>query len=288
MKVTAKQITDLLSAAGVQDVEIVEDEATSEFNLDAALTAIDTAREGIIRPKIEGTLRETIEKEISGLNGGKLETWLNKHTGISRAAMKDKPDEDKIKLAINHLNAQLDGDKQGIQAKIDEILEKHNQDVEALKSEYETKLKGANDKYNDRAIEDFIEAELKDFPFKSDVDKKLAIRDLKTDLKQRYDLTPDEANRSVKLFTKDKPGIEALNPAGTTKITVKDEANAYFTPRGQVAKDTRESNPADATNKQAQNTYVPPVGQQHQQADPVAAMNAAIVNLGAAQGLVTK
>lgn len=287
MKVTQSQLIELVQiAAGVQNVEVVEDESQSDYNQDTALQAIDSNREGIIRPRIEGTLRETIEKEVGGIHGGKLETWLTKNTGISRAAMKDKSDEEKVALAVKHLTSQLDGDKQATQAKIDEILAEHNQQLESIKGDYESKLTAANQKYISREIRDYMKAELKDFPFKSDVDRDVAVEDLHNALMSKYDLNFDEANKAVKLFTKDKPGIEALNAAQTNKITIKDEATAYFTPRGQIAKDMREERAVDHLNRQGQNTYVP-TGQQTQvdQANPVGQFNQAFSQFAESQGI---
>lgn len=282
MKATKQQFIELLAAAGVPDVEVVENETDSDFKLDSALQAIDGNRSGILKPKIESELRETVEKEVSGLQGGKLIQWLTKHTGVARAALNDKSDEEKVKAAIAHMSGQLDGDKQSIQAKIDELLGKHTQEIDGLKSEYETKLSAANERYMDREITDYIAAELKDFPFKSDVDKAIAIKDLKADLKSRYDLTIDETAKAVNLFSKDKPGMPALNAAGTAKVSIKDEATAYFKPRGQVATDMRDAarQALNKTNEQG-GTYTPSGPQQGKGKDFTTRVN----ELAASQGI---
>lgn len=255
MKATQKQLLEFAQAAGVEAVEIVEDEAQSDFNMDTALQAVDSAREGIIRPRIETQLRDTIEKEISGLNGGKLDAWLVEHTGIKRADLKGLTDPQKVKAAKDFLVNQLEGDKQATQAKIEELRSTMEAErLEAVRS-VEQERDQWKGKYIDRDLLEALQTELKGAPLPEKLDRSIAAKDLKSHLSELYHIQYNEQTKAIELFDKANTTMPALN--GSQKVKIMDEAKAFFEPRNNWMTDMRGANPAAATNSGANAQAIP-------------------------------
>lgn len=275
MKFTQDQLIEAVKAVGVPVVEVVE--ADGDYTADAFLTAVDTAREPIIKTKLVPDLEAEAFRKISGKLGDLLGVSLAKATGIPRSKFQDfETDEEKVKFALDSFKETYSKDTEGLRAELDTLVKKHNEALEKVKSENEAALKIANDKYIDRDIQSYLATSLKDAPLPDGADRNILGSDFKRHLQDKYNLTYDEATKAVQLFKKDNPAAPAMNAAGTGFVNLLDEAKDFFTPRGQWQTDMRRKNPGDAMQGQG-NGYQPEGGQQGQQnADPLAAYNAAL------------
>lgn len=249
MKLTQKQLTDLLQAAGVQHVEVVEDEANSDFSLDDALLAIDSAREHVIRPKIEQDVYDTrISKEIGKLHGT-VNSLLVKHTGASRSQL-DKINglDERFDAAYKHREAQTQGSQDEINAKFEEMLRNHEQEKQTITQQYESQLNEARNKYVQRDIQSNLATILNSAPLRDGVDRIIAANDFQKHLAEKYDLTYDEAGKKIQLLEKGGNTI-ALNEGKTQAIDIMSEAKNYFTPRALWQEDMRGKNPKQEMEK---------------------------------------
>lgn len=247
MKLTQSQLLSLLSGIGVADVEVVDDEAQSDFDNDALLSTIDANRRGILEPQIKSELEATVANAREGKLNGSWKSALHRATGIPRMDLEkiDKID-DAVKLAVQHKLALLEGDAQATSAKVDELIQTHQQALEAQKSEYEKQLTAANDKYIYRDKLDYVRSLLKEAPLPEGLDRDIAAKDYMKYLEDSYHVSYDEANRKAVLMDKNNPSLPALNEAKNAHIDFMAEAKNYFEPRSLWMKDMRGKNPADA------------------------------------------
>lgn len=251
MKLTAKQAQELLKHAGLQDVELVEDEKESEYERDGALQAIDNARGEYIKPKIEETLKTEIESRIAGKVGGALERALIRKTGIDAAAFKGiTKDDDKIDLAVQHLMSNQDKDKQDVQLELQKIADKHQQEKETIQKEWEGKYGELNEKYVSRDIKEYFRGFLKDKPVLGDRD--VAAEDLYRFTKDDYIQKYNEEKKVVELYSRANPAMPAMNSAGTLPLDLAEYAKEKFKPRNMWADDTRHIKPTDAMRQEQQ------------------------------------
>lgn len=286
MKLTQEQLLILAKTVGIQDVQLVEDEKDSEFDLDVALQSIDSNRSTILKPQFEQELRADLEKSIAGKVGGTLESGLKRTLGCpSSIFTPDMKDPQRIEAALNWKVAQLDGSVQDAQKEIASILEKHQADMDATKQDYEAKLSEANQKYIDRDIQEFIQGRLKDAPLPTTSDRAVVTKDFVQHLRSKYHLNYDEAKKQVDLHLKDNPSMLALNENKTKPIEILAEAEQFFSPRGLWMKDMRHEAPANHMPANAQG-YKSANGQQPSAApltklqEQLAAKTAAVPQVG--------
>lgn len=249
MKLTQKQLLDLLSGIGLAGVELVEDEAQSEFDNDTALAAIDGNRRSVLEPQIKQALEGELKTSTEGRVLGGIRAMLARNTGVPHSKLKEFPEdkmEDLIKFAINHKIGTLEGDKEAHAKYIEELMETHNQTLNSTKQEYEGKLQQANERYVERDVIDYIETQLKSAPLPEKLDKRIAAQDFKKHLAEKYHLSYKEAERQVALMDKANPANPALNESKNAHIDILAEAKTFFEPRALWVTDMRDKNPAEA------------------------------------------
>lgn len=250
MKVTIEQALELLKVAGVQAVEVVEDSTQSTFDKDEALTLIDNSRSQVIKPKIEAELKGDITNTVMGKLHGSLNSVLAQNTGASRSEIDRITDiSERVKFAIEHKAKQLEGSQVEIDNRFNEVINKHNQEVEALKGEYEAKVAEANNKYIQRDIQNYLATKLGDAPLPKETDRLIAANDFQKHLADKYHVSYDEAGKMVKLYDKQNPQTMALNDKGTNPVDIMSEAETYFKPRGLWHTDMRNKNAKEELNK---------------------------------------
>ncbi len=267
MKFTQAQLIEAVKAVGVPVVEVVEE--GSDYTADSFLTAVDTAREPVVKQKVLPDMEAEALRKISGLVGDKLVAALSKATGKPRSEFKDiATDEEKIKFALDSFQEKYGKDTEGLREELATAVSKHNETLEKTKADHEVALKASNDKYIARDIQSYIAGTvLKDAPFPDGVDRNILAADLMRHLQEKYNLNYDEATKAVQLFKKDNPAAPAMNATGTNFVNPLDEAKEFFTPRGQWQTDMRRKNPGDAMNGKGEE-YQQQNNNQPQNTDP--------------------
>lgn len=244
MKVTQTQLTALLSSIGLQDVELVEDDAQSTFNHDEALQAIDTSRLAIIEPKIQKKIYDETKSKVNAIMDDEIRKLVKRKTGIDNSKIKDLTAwEDVVEAAIEHTKGLAGKEKEDIQKEIDSLIEKHNKALAEAERKHKELESTWQNKWSDREITSVLTDQLKNAPILNGADRATLAQDLKRYLSDKYDLKYDEATKTVNLFMKDNPAMPVFNEAGTKKVTILDEAEAFLKPRGLWQTDMRNVKP---------------------------------------------
>lgn len=251
MKITAQQSIELLKALGVATAELVEAEGDSEYDRDAAITSIDNSRLDILKPRITEQLRPEIERSISGMQGSKLSKWLVQHTGIDKKVFADgMGDEEKVKLAIAHLNSTRDAGAQDVLAQIEEVRKNVIAEKDKEVNDWRSKHDEVAAKYIRRDTIDALEKFLSDKPIKGD--RKTAAEDLYEMAMKDYAVKYNEETKTIGFYQKDKPELPAMNAANTMPLDMTEYAKGKFEPRGNWATNTSHVNPANAMRNATQ------------------------------------
>jgi hypothetical protein len=270
MKVTLQQLTEFVKAAGVAHVEVVEDESQSDYNIDNALTEIDSSRTSIIRPKIEQEIQTNAQGKVFGIVKGALA----RITGAGRGEIdKFEKIEEAIDFAVKHKSSLLEGSQSDIDAKFNALAENHQKEKDALKAEYESKISEATNKYVQRDIQNSLATQLGSAPLPDNTDRLIAANDFQKHLAEKYHVTYDEAAKMIKLYDKENNAAPALNSSKTNPVNIMDEAKEYFTPRGLWRTDMRDVNPKEAMEQQRLKTYEANKEQRANPVDPIDAQN---------------
>lgn len=259
-KLTQQQLLDLASALGLAGVEVVENESDSDFDRDAALSLIDGNRRKILEPQIREEVEGSAKVAAEGRVLGGIRAMLARNTGLSHSKLKEFPEdkmEDAIKAAIQHKISQIEGNTEETTKKFEELMQAHNQALEAKETEWNGKYSELNDKYVTRDMLDVLRGKLKDAPLPEGLDKDIAAKDLMSHLREKYHLSYDEAQKAVALMDKANPAIPALNEAKNAQIDILAEAKNYFEPRSLWVTDMRGKNPADAMQGRGNNPNLP-------------------------------
>lgn len=260
-KATLPQTLEALKAAGV-DIEIVDNETDSTYDIDSVLSSIDDNRGKILKPKIAEELEQGAWEKATGKYGGLLRNKLCKETGIPISQLtKIEKDEDAIKAAIAYMNDNIQGEAAEVKKKFDEITTQHQKEIDELKSQHETALSAEKNIRIKRDSLDYIKKEvLKDIPLPDGADRDIIAEDYYNSLTNRYGVTYDENGKKIDLYQKEKPSFPAMKDGTTQPILLAEDAKGFLSVRGMVKKDMRDVNPADAmknANAQPYNNNVP-------------------------------
>lgn len=243
MKVTTEQLLKFAQQIGA-NVELVEDDAQSEFDSNTLLSAIDENRKAILKPIIEDELRESVSTAIAGKVGGVLERALVKHTGIAAKELQGMSDTEKIDKAFTHYKSSFDTEKAEFAKQLDEVIANKDNERELQLTDLRTQLEVANQKYIDRDTKEYIASILKEAPLPEGADRNVFAGDLLNHIRSKYNVKYDEAKKTVELYSKEKPDMPAMNADKNARIGIIDEAKEYFEPRSLWVKDMRDVNPA--------------------------------------------
>jgi len=266
-KLTIEQAKELLAAAGVAAVEIVDNEDASDYNTtataaapitkDSLLVAIDNSREAIIAPKVIAREKALIEPTITGKFHGTLRSQLSQKTGIPLAELKDLEIPDAIKKAYDFYANTLGADKSVLIAERDSLMAKHADAIKAKDTEWETKLNGVTSKLTEKEIiaklvKDHNEA--KGLP--PTANKTELAKMFKTYLDGSYVVKYNEAKDEVELYDKANPDTRVYtNDTKTAYATPKDLLKPHYSGLGIWNEDNRTINPNEEMNKQKLNEY---------------------------------
>lgn len=237
MKLTQQQLIAAVKAMGA-DVELVDDDAASTYDLNEVLEAVDGNRSKILQPKWEQEHGENLTAAIKGEQNNRFERMLKNELNTDIKQFKDGMLlEEKLKIAIAGYKDTLQGEEQNTAKKIQELIDSHKSETESLKETYEAQVKSANDKYIGRDMKDYVSTQLKDIPLNKKMDRDIAMEDFYSHLQNKYHLSYDEAKKAVGFFDKANNAMPVLK--NNMMLDLKDEAKEFFTPRGAWETDTR-------------------------------------------------
>lgn len=252
MKFTQKQLVDFALKAGVPVVEVVADDAASDYSEDTALQDVHKAVTPILKSKIEADLTTSLEPTLTGKITGQMYGLLAKESGLTRAELEKMKIGDAAQHAFTHIQTKLGGDTAALQQEIKDLMKKQTDAIALVEADRDTKVGEANQKYINRDIKAFLaDNVVGKAALLETADKGYYAELLFNTLQSKYHLSYDEAKKAVAPFKKDNHAVPALNEAGTSVIDFMKEFEAIAKPAGVWKTDQRTVNPADKM-KQAQ------------------------------------
>lgn len=249
MKVTQTQLLELAKAAGVEDVEVVDDPKLSDFDLNNALSAIDASRSTVLKPTWENEATAAIRSDIAGKSAGILRAALSQTTGIDRKLLEGLKDNEAIKLAMEHYGKALGASKEEVTRMIEEVSSNKDKEWKEKLDPLEKERDEWKNKYERRDIVQSIQKGLSKAPLPPKLDRSLASEDLENYARGKYILGTNPDTGDVMFYHKDKPNVPAMN--GSQMVTLMDVAKEFFEPRNNWLTDTRTADPVVKTNEQA-------------------------------------
>lgn len=238
MKVTQSQLVEFLKTLGVGDVEVVENDTDADFSADDVLTAIDTNREPIIKSRLHDSIYQDAAKTISGKAGGTLRKYLRELTGIDRKAIDSiENDADAIKAAIDFKVGTLTQSQEDVQAKIKELQEAHDSELQAKKGEWEKQYNDLNTKYTERDLRGHFRTLADAYPLPAKGDKSELSGDFYQYMANKYALKYDAEGKKLEIFDKANPNMPAM--ANNRLLDINEEAKNYFSKRAAWETDMR-------------------------------------------------
>lgn len=252
IKLTVAQATALLKAAGAPVVEIVTDEAqaTPDFKEDAVLAEIDKARLPIIRPQIEGEIKDTIIKTANGQTSGAYKSALYRafqSAGVTRPELDKYDDLNKMMedLLSKH-NATFSKDTEALREELKTAAAKHNEALAAKDKEWQEKLQESQQKFVERDIDEVLSGVVKQIP-RTGGNEMVQARQLKQYLRDQYHIHYDEAKKTIELRDKENKEMPVYaNESKSAFLKAEDAAKTFLSDLGVVATDNRHASAQDA------------------------------------------
>ncbi|ADX66965.1 hypothetical protein QP519_10435 [Weeksella virosa] len=253
MKLTIDQIQSLFNGLGIaQAVEIVSntEEANKEFNADNILKSFVDSREAVYMAKFNEEVLPEKLKAVAGEFGGKLNGYIRKASNnqIPLVDLEKLTDADKISKLVEVLDVNKSKDTEEIREQLAQAIEAHNLEIEKIKTEYESKIKEADNRLTDYKVSEYLITKvLPEIPL-IDGDNKIRASLLKNALVEKYHLA---INEKGEVELRDKENIEKpiLDPDKNTFIQPKQFATEFFGGLGIIKQDNRGSETeTDRTN----------------------------------------
>lgn len=238
MKVTQSQLIEFLQSLGVADVELVENDTDSDFDGDGVLGAIDSNREPILKARLHDSIYQEVATSISGKAGGTLRKSLRELTGMDRKALDSiQSDADAIKAAIDFKVGTLTQSQEDVQAKIKELQEAHDGELQTKKGEWEKQYNDLNTKYTERDLRGHFRTLADAFPLPAKADKSELSGDFYQHMASKFALKYDPDAKKLEIFDKANPNLPAM--ANNRMLDINEEAKNYFGKRAAWETDMR-------------------------------------------------
>jgi hypothetical protein len=255
-KLTQKEAIQLLAAAGVQAVEIVEE--GSDFNLETSLSAIDAERSKIIRPQIETEITDKVKSDLMGRAAGSLRAIIKRNFQIDAKELEGLNDEEMIKKAVEKHDSKFSKDTEQLREELKAKDTVYAQRETALKAEKDTLESQWKEKYFDREIKDAILKDLENSPLPKGVNKPEISELLKKMAKDEVHLVINDKTGEIEPRTKDNIEMPVYNDTKTSTIKLADITQKNLKKLGLWETDMRNQNPAEAMKKSQQSDYIQP------------------------------
>lgn len=259
MKLTQKDLLELMSELGIKDVVLVDDDTQSEYNKDTILQTVDEIRTPIIKQLVLQQSKGEIHKEVAGTVNNSIRKQLSELTGISASEFKDMNSQQMFKHAIEHVGSTLGGDKEAFTKQMNDIIEAHNKERKRIQEEKDSEINSLREQMTDKEITAAIvnyHKEFKGLPLNVNVEKMAA--QFKNHLKEKATVKYNAESNDIQLFQKTNPDLQLFNKTNTDAAKVTDLMTEYYSELGLLQKDTRNVNAVNQMQQQQETTKVNP------------------------------
>lgn len=253
LKLSPKQMQDLLREAGVEVVEIAEED-NADFDINASLGAIDLTRGGILKPRWENEVKQQFERAAHGNALGSVVTAIARETGIDRKTIEEAGTYPAmIKLLTEHNKTAKKGDEIDVTQVLQEALSARDSEWQERITPIEKERDEWKGKYTKRERIEALQSEFKDLPFSEKIAKDIAATDFDNYLDSQYDR--EVRDGKTVLFEK---GTQIPAMKGSQVIKVQDVAKEFGKPRNWFVESMGERSAVQETNKRAGESFVQP------------------------------
>lgn len=245
MKLTQAQLQTLMSSIGLEAVELVDDDAQSDFDQDKALQAIDNTRMAIIKPRVERDNYDRMRTDVSAIVAKEATKIIKQITGVDAEKIKGVEKwEDVLQIGLEHMKGLSGADKAELQNEIERMVQNHQKALQERDARLQDTEKQWREKWSAREIKNYLnENVVQKSPLSQGADRFVLTDDLYNYIQSNYHVSYDEGKKEVKLFRKDKPEVPAMNETETEFVKLNDIAKNFFTPRGLWQTDMRNQRP---------------------------------------------
>jgi len=249
MKLTNQNALDLLKTLGIQDVELVADDAASDYSQDAAIQLVDAARTPIISQKILTEETGKIHGEVAGKINNAIRNQLHKLTGVSKSDIEGKNSDEAMQLAFAHWAKTTGGDKEAFAAQLNEVMASKDATLTQKEKEWADKYGALESKYTRKEIMDGLNgiyATAKGI--KPTANKALLAGDFLTSLESEAIVKYNSESKEFELYDKTNPAIRLLDKSKNGFAKVEDRIKEYHSARDQWHEDARQENAVEKMN----------------------------------------
>lgn len=248
-KFTIQQLVEIVEAAGVPAVEIVDDPSKSDpdFDVHNHLSTIDESRKAIIIPQFEASVNESATKAATGKASGlMLQAMLNKFkaTGITRKELEDKGKiEDQLDLCLERHNATFSKDNEALRNELTAQAEKFTKSIEEKETKYKQQLQQKEAEYVERDLREWA---LGVISKKSnyDGDNLERAKGLLSNIREQAHIHWDADKKMPSFRDKNNNEVPLLNDTKTKELDGEYFEDQYAQKMGYRMKDARSLNPS--------------------------------------------
>lgn len=256
-KLTTSQVIDLLKQIGVQDVDIVADDAATDnpFEMTDFLTAIDSSRKPIIEQSVLSEHNKKIYDTVTLKVNTAMRDKVARITGTPAAELKDKTADELTEVLSTHYAKTSTASPDAINAKMQEMMQ-------AWAAEKETLIKTGDDKYN-QLLNQYQTKEKMDllvdiYKTSKGIDPKANHRLLAEDFLEKLEreaIVKIGEDKKIALYDKNNPEIRLTNTSNTGFETIESRMKSFHAPRMQWNEDTRR----DSAKAEMEQRAAPPL-----------------------------
>lgn len=236
-KLTQAQLTALLSKLLSQDVELVENDADSDFNEEALISAIDKGRTPIIK--------QLVSKDIHGqalrTTNTAYRSSISKLFNIPLSEIEGLESEELLTRAMEAYKSTLPDAGKDAQKKIDEMLKAHADEKQKITQEFQQKHSELESRLTRKSMIDVLRKYHKDasgLPEKANRDKLAEV--FLSHLQGNAIVKLNDAGDEIELYDPKNPETRLLNSSSTANVSVSDMMKPYYLDLGMWNEDTRD------------------------------------------------
>lgn len=253
MKLTAKQALDLLKATGLNSVELVDDEAQSDYittkdntdpdkvvSHDGLIRTIDAAREPIILQKVLPGKETEINGKVAGKINNAIRTQLHELTGIPKADLEGKDSKEAATLAFAHWSKTSGGDKEAFAQQLKDVMTAHATEKQTLLETEGNKFKELESKYiRKQTMDNLMNVYNEAKGINPKANKAILANDFLTNLENEAIVKYNETSKEFELYDKANPSVRLLDASKNSFLKINDKVKEYHSARDQWNEDNR-------------------------------------------------
>lgn len=252
-KLSIGKALKLLQLLGVPVAELVTDDkdATPDVKDDDVISAVDTSRSAILKPRWEQENKDANDAAFKGRMLGTLKSAIARAAGIATKDLDGFDSaEEMIKKALGVYDQKFSSDTQELRDKIKEMETAHTDAISAKEKDWQAKLDEANNKYIERDIDTALAKAIKAIP-RTGGDEMVQALAYKLAARGKYHLHYNEKTQQVEFRKLDNHEVPVMNDANTLAIKPEDDMKEWLKSLGLAASDNRHQRPDEAQRRAA-------------------------------------